>query len=389
VRLFAALREMAGDRYLDVEGDTVEAVVTRLGDRFGDRFVEVARAGSAVVDGERVGFEHALGEDQEVALLPPVSGGRETGVAELPWPRRPERILLVVNPVARTVSRPVLDVIEKALSADFKLEADETTGRGHATELARRAVADGFDAMVVFSGDGTVNEAVNGLAGSEVALGVIPGGATNVFARVLGVPDDPVEATGLLISRALEGNPRSLHLGKAGDRYFAFNCGIGLDAAAMASVDERHAPSKRSFERRALLAVLRTALFHYAGRKPDLRVTIDEEEPVEGISVLVGRTDPYTFFKRSRVRLTPEASLETGLDVLTVLRLTRRSAPRLARQVFSGKLPTRRDVRYSHDVSGVGVEGASSFPVQVDGDYLGPHEALSISLERNALWVFG
>ena len=108
-------------------------------------------------------------------------------------------ILLIVNPVARTVSKPTLAVIEKALSADFRLEVSETKERGHANELAAQAVEEGIDLVVVFSGDGTINEAVNALAGTETALGVIPGGATNILARALDLPTDPVEATGVLI----------------------------------------------------------------------------------------------------------------------------------------------------------------------------------------------
>jgi sulfur-carrier protein len=75
VRLFAVLREMAGEARLDVDGDTVEAVVATLADKYGERFGEIARAGSAVVDGERAGFDRELAGDEEVALLPPVSGG--------------------------------------------------------------------------------------------------------------------------------------------------------------------------------------------------------------------------------------------------------------------------------------------------------------------------
>src|SRR3990172_4629290 len=141
--------------------------------------------------------------------------------------RRFQRVLLVVNPVARTVSRPTLAVIEKALSADFKLEVLETLERGHATEVARDAALDGVDLVVVFSGDGTINEAVNGLAGTDVALGVLPGGATNILVRALGMPLDPVEATGVLIAKALDGEARRLHLGVADGRYFAVNCGAG------------------------------------------------------------------------------------------------------------------------------------------------------------------
>src|SRR5437867_10993022 len=124
------------------------------------------------------------------------------------------RLLLLVNPVARTVSRPTLAVIEKALSADFKLEVLETVERGHATEVARDAVFQGIDLVLVFSGDGTINEALNGLACSETALGVLPGGATNILVRALGLPADPVEATGVLIGKALDGETRKLTLGK-------------------------------------------------------------------------------------------------------------------------------------------------------------------------------
>src|SRR5512132_3385187 len=117
--------------------------------------------------------------------------------------RRFDRVLLIVNPVARTVSRPTMAVIEKALSADFKLEVLETVERGHATEIAAEAAADGIDLVVVFSGDGTINEALNGLVGTQSALGVLPGGATNILARALDMPLDPVEATGVLIALAL------------------------------------------------------------------------------------------------------------------------------------------------------------------------------------------
>ena len=98
----------------------------------------------------------------------------------------------MVNPVARTVSKPTLAVIEKALSADFNLEVAETKEQGHANELATQAVHDGIDLVIVFSGDGTINEAVNALAGSATALAVLPGGATNVLVRSLGLPTDPV-----------------------------------------------------------------------------------------------------------------------------------------------------------------------------------------------------
>jgi diacylglycerol kinase family enzyme len=146
-----------------------------------------------------------------------------------------QRLLLVVNPVARTMSKPVLAVIEKALSADFRLEVSETKERGHASELSAQAAHEGVDLVVVFSGDGTINEAVNALAGTETALGVLPGGATNILVRALGLPLDPVEATGVLIAKALDDEAFRLSLGVADGRYFAVNCGANRSSIARRS----------------------------------------------------------------------------------------------------------------------------------------------------------
>ena len=148
-----------------------------------------------------------------------------------------QRLLLIVNPVARTYSKATMAVIEKALSADFRLEVAETKERGHASELATQAALDGIDLVVVFSGDGTVNEVVNALAGTETAIAALPGGATNIFVRALELPLDPVEATGTLIAKALDDVAFKLSLGVADGRYFAVNCGAGVDAAAMRRLD--------------------------------------------------------------------------------------------------------------------------------------------------------
>src|SRR5207249_11933851 len=138
------------------------------------------------------------------------------------------------------------------------------------------------------------NEALNGLVGSEVALGVHPGGATNILVRALRLPLDPVDATGVLIAKALERQVRRLHLGRADGRYFAVNCGAGVDAAAMKRLDDKFPKDKQRFERAAFWAVARSLIFSYAGRTPDLTLRVNGGEPLPSISVLVGRTDPYT-----------------------------------------------------------------------------------------------
>ncbi len=298
------------------------------------------------------------------------------------------RVLLVVNPVARTVSKPTLAVIEKALSADFRLEVIETKERGHANEIAAQAVAEGVDLVVVFSGDGTINEVLNALAGSEVALGVIPGGATNILVRALGIPTDPVEATGVLIGRALDDDAFKLHLGRADGRYFAVNCGAGVDAAAMARMDAKFPKTKAKFDRVAFRSVFWELLVGYAGRAPDLQVSVDGQEATPSLSVMVGRTDPYTYYKDRGLRMTPQASLDSGLDVLSVRKLARRSIPRIAWQVFgSARHVQGRDIDYVHDASKVEVTASEPFPVQVDGDSMGDRTHLEIELAREAIWV--
>lgn len=302
--------------------------------------------------------------------------------------QRIHRVLLLVNPVARTVSQPTLAVIEKALSADFKLDVIETVERGHATEIARQAVQDEIELLIVFSGDGTINEAVNGLAGSTVALGALPGGATNIFVRALDWPTEPVEATGVLIDKALDGEIRELDLGRADGRYFAVNCGAGVDAAAMKRLDTKFPKTRSRFERAAFRAVAGELLLGYAGRAADLTVTIDDGEPMPSLSVMVGRTDPYTYYKGRGLRVTPDASLDTGLDVLSCRRLPLRRIAAVGWQILgSARHVLGKDIDYVHDASRVEIVADEPFPVQVDGDLMEDHRRLEITLARDALRV--
>src|SRR5215218_4966343 len=155
------------------------------------------------------------------------------------------RALLVVNPFATTTSARTREVLASALEGELKLDVVRTDRRGHAADLARQARVEGLDVVVALGGDGTVNEVVNGLLGRDgpgddvPALAVVPGGGTNVFARALGIPRDPVEATGALLDALREHRRRSIGLGLAGDRWFTFNAGMGWDAEVVARVDRR------------------------------------------------------------------------------------------------------------------------------------------------------
>ena len=130
-------------------------------------------------------------------------------------------------------------MIQKALSADHEVAVAETSRRGHASRLAQGAAADGVDVVVVLGGDGTLNEAANGLAETETALGVLPGGSTNVFARTIGQPIDPIEATGSLLNALARGSVERVGLGSVNGRYFLFHTGVGFDAAVVAQVEKR------------------------------------------------------------------------------------------------------------------------------------------------------
>ncbi len=301
---------------------------------------------------------------------------------------RAKRVLLVANPVARGVSRSALNVITKALSSDFKLEVYQTDRRGHALEVAKEAVSGKTEVVVVFSGDGTVNEVVNGIAGTDVALGVIPGGATNVLARNLGIPTDPLEATLFVIDRVLANRARRMSVGTANGRYFAINCGVGVDAELMRRVEERSPRSRVSMERAALGGAVRVA-FAYVGRSPDLLVRVDEGPAEPAVSVLIARTSPYAYFKTLELKIHPSGTpLDGGLDVLSVRRLGRTASPRIVWEVlFGGRLPGRPGMDYAHDADRVEIASEGAFPVQLDGEYVGEHDALDVRLARGALWI--
>src|SRR5437763_13928768 len=119
---------------------------------------------------------------------------------ETPGPRK--RVLLIVNPYATTVSDRLKKLVVYALRGTYDVTAIDTQARGHATELCREAAQAGYDVVVAFGGDGTVNEAANGLAGSATALSCLPGGRTNVYCRGLGMSVGLVDATEHLLRLA-------------------------------------------------------------------------------------------------------------------------------------------------------------------------------------------
>jgi diacylglycerol kinase family enzyme len=210
-----------------------------------------------------------------------------------------KRMLMIVNPYATTVSDRLKNLVVYALQGRYEVDAIETQARDHATELCQEAARERYDVVVAFGGDGTVNEAANGLAGSGTPLTCLPGGRTNVYCRMLGIPTDVVDATEHLLRLADDWHPRRVDIAHVNDRHFLFSAGAGLDASVVAAVDA-HARLKARYGEWYYTAVgVRTFARRYLFRPVRLEVTLDGMD-VTGVSAIVQNGTPYTYFGRAR-----------------------------------------------------------------------------------------
>lgn len=305
------------------------------------------------------------------------------------------KLLLVVNPSASSVTARTRIVIQKALSADHRLEVAATSRRGHATRLAQSAANDGFDLVVVLGGDGTLNEVANGLAGTETALAALPGGSTNVFARTIGLPDDPVEATGSLLDALEAGSTRRIGLGVINDRYFLFHAGIGFDAAVVEQVERQGGFLKR-FAGHPLfvVATINTWLRHYNHKNPSFHISSSTEDPdqealeTNGMFAVCLNTDPYTYLGSREISFSPETTLHTPLAIVNFRSLSpSRLLPVLAASLGLGNshISDSSSINYQVHVTKGSITGYDPVPWQVDGDYLGKEKEFNFRHEPEAL----
>lgn len=290
------------------------------------------------------------------------------------------KLLLLVNSSASSVTPRSRVVIQKALSADHQVTLAETSRRGHATRLAQGAAASGVDVVVVLGGDGTLNEAANGLAGSDCALAPLPGGSTNVFARTIGLPNDPIEATGSLLDALARRSISRVGLGAVNGRYFLFHTGVGFDAAVVEQVERRSGLKRYAGHPLFVYAAFDTWLRHYDRSRPRFAVHhTDGAEVDDGYLTIVMNTSPYTFLGNRPLDLAPEATLDRGLASVT-LRTMRfdRTMGIIASALGRGSLLRRsRWVDLRTDLPGLRVDAYGTIPYQVDGDYLGEAESLT------------
>lgn len=295
------------------------------------------------------------------------------------------RVLLLVNDSASSTTARTRVLIHTALSERHDTEVAFTNRRGHAARLARGAATTGTDAVVVLGGDGTLNEAANGIAGTDCVLAALPGGSTNVFARTIGTPDDALDATAAVLDALDAGNVTTAGLGHTCGRYFLFHCGMGLDAAIVEQV-ERHPTLKRYMGHPLfLLAGIDTLLRRYDRSTPTLSVRTNSpsSSEIDGCFVVVAaNTDPYTFLGSRPVSIAPAATLHTGLTVVGLRSLRFTDALGVLSAVFraNGSLSDVDSavVQRIDDVRDVTVTGMHPFGHQLDGDHLGAVDELRI-----------
>jgi diacylglycerol kinase family enzyme len=286
-------------------------------------------------------------------------------------------------------------VVHQRLARHHDVQVVETNRRGHATRFAQDAARRGIDVVVSFGGDGTLNEVATGIAGTDTALAVLPGGSTNVFARTIGLPNDALAAVDVVVESLERNNIAPIGLGKVNGRYFTFHTGIGYDASVVKRVEQRASLKRYAGHPLFVIAALRTWAFDYSRKHPhfemrfssnDLDDMNNDPDVSDGYFTIVLNTNPYTFLGNRPLDLVPDAGLEAGLAVVTFRSLKATHILRsLGSALRGGGVPPAPWLDIRHDVSHLDITSTTPFPYQLDGDYLGETGALHFEHVPGAL----
>ena len=293
------------------------------------------------------------------------------------------KVALVVNPFATRVSEERLANVRAELERVADLEVLLTERPGHATELVTGACRRGAEAVVVFSGDGGFNEALNGLE-SDVPVGFLPGGGTSVLSRALGLPRDPLAAARRLADALSTGRTRRISLGRANGRRFSFGAGVGLPAEVVRRVDDlgRRADGRRPGDLAFVAAVVRAL----AARRGRLEPQLEVVGHGRAAAVFVANASPYTYAGRLPLPMAREARFEEGLDLVAPVLVGPASAPVTVARVLSGRARGGRFLR-GHDLDRIEIACDSPLPLHADGEDLGDVERVVFEAERDAVSV--
>lgn len=284
----------------------------------------------------------------------------------------PLRIRLVVNAFASSVTARNTVIVHQVLSRGNEVEVVETNRRGHATRFSQDAARQGVDVVIGYGGDGTLNEVATGVAGTDTALGVLPGGSTNVFARTLGMPNDPVLAVQQLADGINARHIEPIGLGQVNGRYFCFHTGVGYDAAVVKEV-EKHGSLKRWAGHPLFIYAGARTMTSYDRSSPHFAVEFANGDRVaDGYFTVVLNTNPYTYLGNRPLDLSPAANLERGLVVITFKTLKVMAVLKsLGGALRGGGVKPSETLDVHEDVDEFTISHHEPFPYQLDGDYLG------------------
>jgi len=309
-----------------------------------------------------------------------------------------KRLLMIVNPYATTVSARLRNLVISALRGGYIVDAVDTERRDHATELCREAANEGYDAIVTFGGDGTANEAANGLAGTGTPFTCLPGGRANVYCRILGIPDDVIDATEHLLALAGDWRPRAVDLGRAGARHFLFSAGVGLDATVVRRVDSHPELKARLGEYYYAWVAAATFSRRYLLNPPRFSARLGSESDdgadarIEGVTALIQNASPYTYFGSRGVEMAEGVSLTSGDLAGLVLR---RTSPLDIPSITWRALSSRARVSGHRQVEAFSAEREvrlrslddRELPLQLDGDFAGSAREHTFTAAPGALTV--
>jgi diacylglycerol kinase family enzyme len=305
------------------------------------------------------------------------------------------RGLLIVNPQATTTTGNSADLVIRSLAGLVDLDVEHTRYRGHARELA---AATHGELVIVLGGDGAINEAVNGLMsrpGTEVSgaaplLAVIPGGGGNVFARALGLPVDTAEAIARIRALLAAGRYRTIGLGLAGDRYFTFSAGLGMDAEVVHEVERLRASGRRQSATLFAWAILRRYISGTDRRIPALTLERDGQPAIpELFMTAITNRSPWTYVRGRAALPVPNPDFNSGLDVLALRKLRATTIVSAVGQMLlvRHRSPRGRNVLTVTGLDALTVRSVRPIAFQVDGDYLGETEAVKFQFVHHALRV--
>jgi len=297
------------------------------------------------------------------------------------------KVTLIVNPYASKVTPKMRAMAEAAFGAGHELTVVESEKRGHVIDLARDAAEDGAQVVAVLGGDGTLNEAANGLAGTSTALLALPGGSTNVFARTVGINRKLKKAVPQMAA-AVGNPPHSIGLGNANGRYFTFHVGMGYDAAVVLKVEQKSHLKRKIGQAIFVYAALATWSRGVDRKHPCLAVRVGDQTVVEdGYFAICLNSNPYTYLGLKPLNVAPgDAWFDKPLVNVTLRTLKLfKFLSLLGSTLGKGKkLKRHRLVDYRPGLEALTVvapPGQPGFHYQTDGDYLGQADELSITFE--------